>query len=360
MTSVDAPMDLVQRMLDAEGARTMTALLAAIPESEPRRHLYELVGDYPRRGGKFVRASICLATCRAFGGTTEQALGVAVVLELLHNSFLIRDDIQDGALMRRGEPTLHLRYGLPRALNASDGLSALALGELARACRSLPPAVASQLLDETGHMMRRTVEGQATELGWVVDQRDDLTEVEYLEMVTNKTSWYTTVHPCRIGALIGSDGRADLDRLVPFTLRLGALFQLRDDLDNLMMRSGPRADGTYGKDAGYDIVEGKRTLILAHFWRHAAAPDRAEMLRCLGPAGRGDEQERIEVAIDLLQRSGSIAYARRFAAALATVALTEYQAAFRGVPRSADLDFMVALIPYLLGPWVAAQPTVAT
>jgi geranylgeranyl diphosphate synthase type II len=359
MTSVDAPLDLVERVLVADGARTMSALLGAIPDSEPRRHLYDLVADYPSRGGKFVRSSICLATCRAFGGTTDQALGVAVVLELLHNSFLIRDDIQDGARIRRGQPTLHLRHGLPLALNASDGLTALAVGELARVCRSFSPTVASQLLDEFGHMMRRTVEGQATELGWVVDKRDDLTEAEYLAMVTNKTSWYTTVHPCRIGAVIGSNGQADLDRLLPFTLRLGALFQVRDDLDNLVVRLGPY-DAGYGKDAGYDIVEGKRTLILAHFWRQASGPDRAEMLRCLGSAGCRDEEESIQVAIELLQRSGSIGYARRFAAALATLALSEFQAAFQDVPRSEELEFLVALVPYLLGPWNVPAATVPT
>ena len=61
---------------------------------------------------------------------------------------------------------------------------------------------------EFEHLMRRTVQGQATELGWIEDARDDVSASEYLEMVTSKTSWYTTVHPCRVGALLGSGSDA--------------------------------------------------------------------------------------------------------------------------------------------------------
>ncbi len=87
--------------------------------------------DYPTRRGKALRPSICLATCEAFGGLLGDALPSAVAIELLHNAFLVHDDIEDASLLRRGEPTLHRRYGTPLALNAGDGLALQAIGDAA-------------------------------------------------------------------------------------------------------------------------------------------------------------------------------------------------------------------------------------
>ena len=58
--------------------------------------------DYPTRRGKALRPSICLATCEAFGGPLDDALPSAVAIELLHNAFLVHDDIEDASLLRQG------------------------------------------------------------------------------------------------------------------------------------------------------------------------------------------------------------------------------------------------------------------
>ncbi len=79
-------------------------LREAIPDREPRRHLYDLIGGQLSREGKGIRPALCLATCRAFGGDRERAASAAA-LELLHNAFLVHDDIEDssecGATVRR-------------------------------------------------------------------------------------------------------------------------------------------------------------------------------------------------------------------------------------------------------------------
>src|SRR4051794_40782892 len=94
---------LVARMLAADREVTRRALLSYLPDREPRASLYDLVAEYPSRAAKGIRPALCLATCRAHGGRTEDALGAAVAIELLHNAFLVHDDICDGALLRRGE-----------------------------------------------------------------------------------------------------------------------------------------------------------------------------------------------------------------------------------------------------------------
>ena len=129
--------------------------------------------DYPTRGGKALRPSICLATCEAFGGSLDDALPSAVAIELLHNAFLVHDDIEDASLLRRGEPTLHLRYGTPLALNAGDGLALQAMATLRENIDLLGPRLADRIMVEFDFMSQQTVAGQALELGWCRDNRID-------------------------------------------------------------------------------------------------------------------------------------------------------------------------------------------
>ena len=75
------------------------------------------VQEFIKRGGKRLRPVICLLTCEAFNGDINKALPTACALEFLHSGSLVIDDIQDKSLMRRGEKTLHTKYGLASALN---------------------------------------------------------------------------------------------------------------------------------------------------------------------------------------------------------------------------------------------------
>ena len=111
-------------------------------------------------------------------------------------------------------------------------------------------------------MMQESLEGQAMELGWVRDNRCDVTDEDYLRMVLKKTCWYSFIHPCRIGALIATRDGVDLDRFNRFGSYLGTAFQIQDDLLNL---TGD--ERRYGKEIGGDLLEGKRTLMLIHLLR---------------------------------------------------------------------------------------------
>ena len=95
---------LVAAMLKEYGALTREALFAYMPASDPRLPLYDLCAEYPRRGGRSMRPSLCLATARAFGRPLRDALGTAVSIEMMHNAMLIHDDIEDESERRRGLP----------------------------------------------------------------------------------------------------------------------------------------------------------------------------------------------------------------------------------------------------------------
>ena len=101
-------------------------MLDVIPDGEPHRWLYRVARVYPSRPGKALRPALCVATSRAFGGADSDTLPVAVAIELLHNAFLVHDDIVDGSERRRGRPTLPAEFGLGLALNAGDALAVLA------------------------------------------------------------------------------------------------------------------------------------------------------------------------------------------------------------------------------------------
>src|SRR5262245_39513682 len=104
---------------------TLASLLSAVPQREPQQHLYAPVSSYLSRTGKSIRPALCLATCRAFGGDAADALPSATAIEMLHNAFLVHDDIEDESDLRRGLPTLHAEHGVPIAVNAGDMLTAL-------------------------------------------------------------------------------------------------------------------------------------------------------------------------------------------------------------------------------------------
>ncbi|MEO8860573.1 MAG: polyprenyl synthetase family protein, partial [Ginsengibacter sp.] len=91
---------LMKEMLAKYGAETLKGIRHFIPDKEPRKYLYDLMADYPNRGGKGFRPGLCIATCKAFGGTTDLALNSAITLELLHNAFLIHDDVEDESIYR--------------------------------------------------------------------------------------------------------------------------------------------------------------------------------------------------------------------------------------------------------------------
>jgi geranylgeranyl diphosphate synthase, type II len=324
-------------------AVTHEAMKAYLPDSEPRQHLWDLVGEYPGRGGKAIRPALCLATAVAFGGELEEALPSAVAIELLHNAFLVHDDIQDASLLRRGLPTLHAQYGVPLALNAGDALAMLASTPLRDNRRLLGSRLAARIGDEFDLMARRTIEGQARELGWRRDGVLDLEPDDYLELIMHKTCWYTTIHPLRVGALIGTLGRADPDQLVRFGFYLGAAFQIRDDLLNLV---GDEAK--YGKESCGDLYEGKRTLMVIHLVREARGDDRRAVRRLVNLERQERTPGDVATILELMRRYGSIDFAREFGLGIASAAGDAFEAAFADAPDSPERRFVHELIAWML------------
>ena len=312
-----------------------TRVGSLLPRSEPWDYLYRLLLDYPNRGGKRLRPALLIASCEAVGGDRLRALDVATGLELLHNAFLIHDDIEDGSELRRGEPTMHLREGLELAINAGDALFALAIRAMTRPSPQPGATTALALADEVDLMCRISVEGQAMELGWRRDNVTDLEFRDYLDMAIKKTAWYTTVAPLRMGALLAGTRPENLDHLVPFGLLVGAAFQIQDDIINLTV-----SEEVVGKESCGDLWEGKRTPMLIHMFRHADPADRerlVEMYRLQRSERTSEQVTWLRTAMD---RYGSIEYARAGAFGLAGAAFGAFERAYVDATECAGRDFL--------------------
>lgn len=329
-------------LLARYGKLTRRAMLAYLPDGDPEPYLYDLVGDYPRRGGKMMRASLCLATARVFGAELEDAVRSAVAIELLHNSFLIHDDIQDESDQRRGRPTLHKVHGIGLALNAGESLSLLSVRPLRDNVARLGARLSRRIFEETERMAWESAEGQALELGWRHENRMDLDEGDYLVMVLKKTCWLATIHPCRVGALIGGRDTLDLDAFVRFGFFLGAAFQIQDDVLNLT------GGDAYGKEPNGDLFEGKRTLMTCHVHAHGSDLERERLAKLF--ALQRSQRSTAEVAWlrGAMDELGSLEHARSVARGLAGAALREFEVVFGDRPASDDKAFIHGLVRWVL------------
>ena len=246
------------------------------PGQHGASRLYELILDYPRRGGKALRPALSIATCLGLGGHLEAVLPTAATLELYHNAFLIHDDIEDESWSRRGQPTLHIDHGIPIAVNVGDAMLSMSLQPLLDNVERVGLGPALRILRAVAHMTRQTVDGQALELEWVHSNTWQLDDTDYLAMVELKTSWYSFITPLQVGAIAAGAGPEWLAPLESLGRHLGAAFQITDDLLNL--RADPEE---YGKEIGGDLWEGKRTLMLLHTLRCAEPGDRDRAVQLL-------------------------------------------------------------------------------
>jgi geranylgeranyl diphosphate synthase type II len=335
--------DAVAEQLARYGGRARRAALEYLRDDRLSTYLTGPAADYLDRGGKGLRPALCLATCEAFGGDAAHALPSAAALELLHTAFLVHDDIEDESELRRGEPTLHQQYGTALALNAGDGLALLALGALRDNEEPLGRRLAARIWREFDFMARLTVDGQARELGWLRDGRTDLTPDDYLDLIMRKTCWYTTLLPLRVGALIGARGEVDLTAMLRFGFFLGAAFQIRDDVLNLV-----GSVDRYGKEPLGDLREGKRTLMVIHLLAAAGPRDRERVAGYLAlpPAGRTPAVTAHLLA--MMRTHGSVAFAEEFARGIARSAAQAFEEAFADVPDSPARSFVRDLVPFMV------------
>ncbi|MEM4633574.1 MAG: polyprenyl synthetase family protein, partial [Candidatus Anstonellaceae archaeon] len=262
-----------------------------------RRHPFEVYGllsEFMNVEGKLLRPALCLASCEAVGGRKEDAVSAAVAIEMFHNFTLIHDDIEDNSLLRRGKPCLHIKYGLPLALNAGDGLFMMVWKETL----AIPGERREEAQRRLLGAFTKVLEGQAIELGWYLKKKWDVKEKDYRVVVEGKTGALISC-ACEVGGLLGGAEENVCKALGDFGLGIGVGFQIMDDVLNLI-----GDEKKYGKEIGGDILEGKRTLITIRALNSLGGEKKTRLERLLKKENKG--QKDVEAVISLLEESGAI------------------------------------------------------
>ena len=303
--------------------------LPSTHENSEISNLYQMMRDYPSRGGKGLRGSLCLLWTELFGGDRKDAVITSAGLELFQNWILIHDDIEDESDLRRGFPALHKKYGIELSINAGDALHGKMWGLLLKNQELLGSNTTIRILSEFNRMIDETTEGQQMELAWTRHKKWEITEPDYLLMVTKKAAWYTCITPARLGLIISGlkEQRRDLDSenrlladVVELGESLGISFQIVDDVLNLTAD-----ESKYGKEILGDIFEGKRSLVLIHLLSVSKEPEKSRILDIMSKPRQEKTRNEVDYVFNLMKESGSIEYAKKLAKTHSNRALAKFE-----------------------------------
>src|SRR5256714_2211168 len=283
------------------------------------------LGDYLRAsGGKRVRPALVILSNYAVGGDAAKynSIRMAAVMEFLHTATLVHDDIIDNAETRRNRPSINSRFGNQTAVLMGDWLYMSAF-ETSLAERSLP------ILDILTAVTRKMTEGELLQLTLL--GRTDISEEQYFDILLRKTAYLFSAC-CEIGALLGGADERAQHALRDYGLRLGAAFQLTDDLLDFTA-----THDALGKPAGVDLLEGKLTLPLIQLL--AADPARRADIQAVMRTGAYDAISRAALVaaaerVGALERTRAraIEFAEAACATLDALPDSEYSDALRSIP----------------------------
>lgn len=277
-----------------EGIEEVVSLMANVTAGGRLDRLGVIAQEHLSTGGKRMRARLCLAAAAALGVDRLAAAPWAAAIELLHNATLVHDDIQDGDLIRRGQPTVWVRHGVAQAINAGDlmlMLPFLAVDHF----EDLDDGVRWRLARALARHSASTVRGQSEELALLT--AGQLSRARYRRAVEGKTGSLFAL-PVEGAALLAGRTAEEAQALGERFTALGVLFQLQDDVVDLY---GDKGRGHRGSD----LEEGKvSALVLAHLER---VPEDSEWLLALLEAPRDvTGVEAVEEAIQRFRDSGAL------------------------------------------------------
>lgn len=239
--------------------------IKAIPYPQQPSHLYEPITYTMDLGGKRLRPVLVLMACEAVGGDINRALTPAIGLEMFHNFTLLHDDVMDKADIRRGKPTVHVKWDDNTAILSGDAMLTMATQLIAQA----PADVMPQVMNLYNHTAMEIYEGQQYDVDF--EKRNDVTVDEYIEMIRLKTSVLLGC-ACKMGALIGGADEATAQLFYKVGENLGLAFQLQDDMLDVW---GDEA--TFGKAIGGDIMNNKKTFLLINAMQRATGDHKVEL-----------------------------------------------------------------------------------
>ena len=265
----------------AELTEKVTTALEQLPYDRQPQGLYAPIKYVLSLGGKRIRPVLMLMAYNMYREDVDRIMPVALGLEVYHNFTLLHDDLMDRADVRRGKPCVHKVWNDNTAILSGDNMLVMAYQMMSRCPSSALPSVISIFTDTA----LQIDEGQQYDMEF--EQRTDVTESEYLEMIRLKTSVLLAC-ALQIGALLGGASEADAQALYAYGEKVGLAFQLQDDYLDVYGDFE-----TFGKAIGGDILCNKKTFMLINALAHAPEHLRTELQGWLA-ATEYDPAEKIE------------------------------------------------------------------
>ena len=211
--------------------------------------LYEPIEYTLAAGGKRVRPQLAMIASQLFGGKDEEVLPAALALEVFHNFTLLHDDVMDKADVRRGRPTVHVKWNENTAILSGDQM----LIEAYKLLSGVPADKLPKVLQLFNKMATEICEGQQYDVDF--ESQEHVTIDEYLKMIRLKTS-VLLANALQTGAYIASADEQAQEALYQFGINIGLAFQIQDDI--LDVWGDPK---TFGKAVGGDISCNKKTFV---------------------------------------------------------------------------------------------------
>ena len=253
--------------------------------SKEPKGLYEPIAYTLASGGKRLRPTLALTAAKAIlngglinGDAIEKTLPAALALEVFHNFTLLHDDVMDKAEVRRGRPTVHVKWDENTAILSGDQM----LIEAYRLLSDVPADKLPQVLKWFNEMATGICEGQQYDVDF--EHQSQVTIDDYMMMIEKKTS-VLLAYAMKIGGYIAGADNTQLEALYQYGLHIGLAFQIQDDI--LDVYGDPK---TFGKAIGGDICANKKTMLLLTALETADAESKAELLQWLLVTDRNAEK----------------------------------------------------------------------
>ena len=253
--------------------------------------LYEPIEYTLAAGGKRVRPQLAMIGSQIFGGKDEEVLPAALALEVFHNFTLLHDDVMDKADVRRGRPTVHIKWNENTAILSGDQM----IIEAYKLLSQVPEKKLAKVLKMFNQMGTEICEGQ--QYGVDFESQQEVALEEYLEMIRLKTAVLLAT-ALKIGAYIADATEEEQEALYQFGINIGLAFQIQDDI--LDVWGDP---ATFGKAIGGDISCNKKTFVLLSAQQMADTTTRGELDKWLNLT-LTDNTEKIAAVTALYEQTG--------------------------------------------------------
>ncbi|MDR1562209.1 MAG: polyprenyl synthetase family protein [Dysgonamonadaceae bacterium] len=276
--------------------------------------------------GKRIRPLLTLLSSKLCGETNSKSIDFALIIELLHTTTLIHDDVVDSTLERRSKPSVNAKYDNRVAVLLGDYILALAITHAVKV-RNM------DIMAIIARVAKHLADGELTQL--ISSRELILNEDRYFDVIRNKTA--VLFAACgEMGAIAAGADAETRETMRLITENLGLCFQLRDDIFDYYDK------GEIGKPTGNDIREGKITLPLLYALKAAPEEVFREMYAIIERKDfLGDNINRLT---DFAKENGGIEYTRGKMLEIRETILT----LLAGFPYSNAKRAMEELVDYII------------